>query len=495
LGILTYIIPFLFVLGVLIFIHEFGHFAVAKLFGVRVETFSLGFGPRLFGFKYGDTDYRISGIPLGGYVKMKGENLDEKLDYTGDEFLAKPKWQRFLILFAGPWMNIVLAVAIPMFLAMYFYQEARHYSEPAIVGSVAQGSAAAKAGIQPGDKVIKLDSLENPTWRQLELKITNNADIELKVTLERNGQQIQTAITPKSSLIERQKIGNSGLWPQLKEESVLVERVIDGSPAKQAGLQEGDKIVKLNEETVKNYYWLQDSLQNFEGKETLLSVERGGQTVELKMLPRRENDGKVRVGFAPSQEFITPPPMVSGQKTIAEAFKMSLAKNYEVMVLTKEALTQIFTGQRKAGDALAGPIQIAAISGKMYETGGMESLFNLMALLSLNLGIFNLFPIPVLDGGHIFILIIEGLLGLGGLKLSLGIKEKMMQAGFVMLLLLMGFVIINDVSKFFTKGSSAKPAASKPAVAPAPPPAPEAKPATAPPAVAPVPEATNPPAK
>jgi regulator of sigma E protease len=366
-----------------------------------------------------------------------------------------------------------------MVLAMYFYQEARHYSEPAVVGSIAQGSAGAKAGIQAGDKIIKIDSLENPTWRQLELKMTNNADIEIKVTIDRNGQQIQTAITPKSSLIERQKVGSSGLWPQLKEEPVSVERVLDGTPAKQAGLQEGDKIIKLNQETVKNYYWLQDSLQNFEGKETLLSVERNGQTVELKLLPRRDDDGKVRIGFAPNQKAITPPPMVSGQKTIAEAFKMSIAKNYEVMVLTKEVLTQIFTGKRKAGDALAGPIQIAVISGKMYQDGGIEYLLNLMALLSLNLGIFNLFPIPVLDGGHIFILIIEGFLGLGGLKLSLGIKEKMMQAGFVMLLLLMGFVIINDVSKYLPKGSSAKPAASKPAPAAPAPAAPEAKPASA----------------
>ena len=198
------------------------------------------------------------------------------------------------------------------------------------------------------------------------------------------------------------------------------------------------------------------------------------------MLPRRENDGKVRVGFAPNQEFITPPPMISGQKSISEAFKMSLAKNYEVIVLTKEALTQIISGQRKAGDALAGPIQIAAISGKMYQNGGMESLLNLMALLSLNLGVFNLFPIPVLDGGHIFILIIEGLLGLGGLKLSLSIKEKMMQAGFVMLLLLMGFVIINDVSKYLPKRSSTKPTVSQPAPAPpAPPPASQAVPAQA----------------
>lgn len=483
-GILTYIIPFLIVLGVLIFIHEFGHFAVAKFFGVRVEVFSLGFGPRLFGFRYGDTDYRISGIPLGGYVKMKGENLDEKLDYTGDEFLAKPKWQRFLVLFAGPWMNIVLAIIIPMVLAMYFYQEARYYSEPAVVGSITLGSAAEKSGIQVGDKIIKLDSIENPTWRQVELKTTNNADIELKLTLERNGQQIQTSITPSTTMIERQKIGSTGLWPQLKEEPVYVEKVNDGTPAKQAGLIDKDKIVKLNGEVVKNFYWFRGSIQNLEGKETLLSVERNGQIIELKMVPRRHEDGQVIIGFTPNQEFITPPAMVSGQKTISEAFKMSLNKNYEVLVLTKEVLKQIFTGQRKAGDALAGPIQIAAISGKMYQTGGVESLLNLMALLSLNLGVFNLFPIPVLDGGHIFILILEGLLGLGGLKLSLGIKEKMMQAGFVMLVLLMGFVIFNDVSKFFTKPAAPKTTVSQPAQ-PAqaqPPPAQPAQVTPAPPA-------------
>jgi regulator of sigma E protease len=476
LGILTYIVPFLIVLGVLIFIHEFGHFAVAKLFGVKVETFSLGFGPRLFGFKYGDTDYRLSGIPLGGYVKMKGENLDEKLDYTGDEFLAKPKWQRLLILFAGPWMNIVLAIAVPMVLAMYFYQEARYYSEPAIVGSVALGSAAEKAGIQAGDKILKIDSLENPTWRQVELKTTNNAEIELKLTLERAGQQIQTSLTPSTTLIERQKIGITGLGPQLKEEPVLVEKVNDKTPAKDAGLQDKDKIVKLNGETVKNFYWFRASVQNLEGKETALSVERAGQIVELKMVPRRQEDGNVIIGFTPGA--ITPPAMVSGQKSFSEAFNISLSKNYEVLVLTKEVLKQIFTGQRKAGDALAGPIQIAAISGKMYQTGGVESLLNLMALLSLNLGVFNLFPIPVLDGGHMFIIFLEALLGLGGLKLSLSIKEKMMQTGFVMLLLLMGFVILNDAVKVFTKPSAPKPAVSQPAQTTQPPPAP----AQAPPA-------------
>jgi len=466
LGILSIAIPFLFVLGVLIFIHELGHFAVAKFFKVKVETFSLGFGPKLLGFTYGDTTYQISAIPLGGYVKMKGENLDEKLDYAGDEFLAKPKWQRFLILLAGPWMNIVAAIIIPMVLAMYFYQVPRHYTEPVVVGSISQESAAAKAGIQVGDRITKLDTLENPTWRQLEMKIVNNAEIPLKAVIERNGQQVETTITPKTNSIEKQKIGTSGLLPQLKEEVVHVETVVDGGPAKQAGLQSKDKIIKLNGENVKNFYWLYDSLQNLEGKETILTVERGSEVVELKMQPRRESDGRVRVGFAPNPAFITPEPTITSKKSLVEAFNLSVAKNYEIMILTKEALVQIFTGQRKAGDALSGPIQIAAISGKVYQTGGIESLLNLMALLSLNLGIFNLFPIPVLDGGHIFILLLEGLLGLGGYKLSLVIKERMLQAGFVMLLLLMGFVIINDVSKLFTKDTpTPKPAASAPAPA------------------------------
>jgi regulator of sigma E protease len=472
------------VLGPMIFIHEFGHFIVAKMLKIRVEVFSLGFGPRLLGFRWGDTDYRLSLIPLGGYVKMKGETLEEELEFTGDEFLARPKWHRFLVLVAGPLMNIITAIAIPATMAMFLFRVPEYLTKPADVGSVSQASAAAQAGIKPGDRIVKFDNKDNPTWHDVEIKSEINPGTALSLVIDRNGQQISATMTPKVRYVGREKVGLSGLLPKTKEEPVEVGQVMAGSPADQAGLKMGDTITKLNGEKVENFYWLRDSLQNFDGQEIAMTVDRAGKPVDLKMKPRVESDGAVRVGFAPKN--VTPEPTITTRKPLFEAIQLSIQKNIEVIVLTKEALGQIATGQRKAQDALAGPISIAAISSEAYQRGGFESLLGLMALLSLNLGIFNLFPIPVLDGGHIFMLILEGLLGLAGYKLSLALKEKMLQFGFVVLVLLMGFVIINDISKFFIqKEPRDLPAATQPAPANQPPanstpanPAPTTAPAT-----------------
>jgi regulator of sigma E protease len=457
------LLPFIAVLGALIFVHELGHFLVAKFFQIKVEVFSLGFGPRLLGFRWGDTDYRISAVPLGGYVKMKGEYLDEDLEHTGDEFLAKSKWQRFLVLFAGPAMNIIMAVLIPAIMAMFFFKVPFYKTQPAVIGSVAQASAAAQAGLQPGDKILKFGNSDNPSWHQVEIKSEISPNIPIALVLERQGQRIETTITPKSYFVEREKVGLSGLLPAFKDSNIVVAQVSPNSPAAQAGLQVGDKLLQLNSQNVPNIYWLQYSLQNLQGSEALLTVERQGQKQELKVKPRLEPDGKVRIGFGWNPDLIPNEDFIVARKSLTEALALSLRKNYEIMVLTKDAIAQIFTGQRKAGEALSGPISIAAISGKVYQAGGITSLLDLMAVLSLNLGVINLFPIPVLDGGHIFILMLEGLLGLVGYKLSLSIKEKMLQTGFVMLVLLMGFVIINDISKFFVQPRSTPSAASAPA--------------------------------
>jgi regulator of sigma E protease len=460
LSIIYTLLPFIAVLGAMIFVHEFGHFAVAKLLKIKVEIFSLGFGPRLLGFRRGDTDYRLSAIPLGGYVKMKGETLDEELENTGDEFLSKSKWQRFLVLVAGPLMNIITAILIPAALAMFFFRVPVYRNQPAEVGSVAYSSAAAEAGIKPGDRIVSFDGKQNPTWHDVEIKTDINAGRQLQIVIDREGQKVETVMTPKVRYVGREKIGFSGLLPKQKEEPVIVGQVVSGAPADQAGLKPGDKIIKLNGEDVKNFYWLLSSMQHLEAQEIQMTVERDGAPVDLKMTPRREGDA-IRVGFAPKPGSVTPEESITTRKPLLEALKYSIARNIEIIVLTKEALGQIFTGERKAGDALAGPISIAAISSQAYQHGGVESLLNLMALLSLNLGIFNLFPIPVLDGGHIFMLMLEGLLGLVGYKLSLSLKEKMLQVGFVMLVLLMGFVIINDISKFFTQRET--PSVSQPA--------------------------------
>lgn len=456
------LIPFIVVLGVMIFIHELGHFLFAKLFKIKVEVFSLGFGPRLLGFKWGDTDYRLSAVPLGGYVKMKGENLDEEIENSGDEFLAKPKWQRLLVLFAGPLFNIVTAIMIPAILAMFFFRVPVYRTEPAVVGSVAQSSSAAQAGIQPGDRLIKFDNKDNPTWHDVEVKTEINPERPLSVIIDRAGQRVETTLTPKVRYVGREKIGFSGLLPKLKEEPVIVGQVVAGGPAEKGGLKVDDKIVALNSETVKNFDWLRESMQNLDGQEVVMTVERGNERIDLKVTPKRESDGAVRVGFGSKPGTVTPIAVISSRKPFGEALRYSINRNLEILVLTKEAIGQIFTGERKAKDALAGPISIAAISGQAYQQGGVESLLNLIAILSLNLGVFNLLPIPVLDGGHIFMILLEGLLGLVGFKLSLNIKEKMMQFGLVMLVLLMGFVIINDITKYFIK-PAAPPAKTQPA--------------------------------
>jgi regulator of sigma E protease len=457
------LLPFIAVLGALIFVHELGHFLVAKFFQIKVEVFSLGFGPRLLGFRWGDTDYRISAVPLGGYVKMKGEYLDEELEHTGDEFLAKSKWQRFLVLFAGPAMNIVMAILIPAIMAMFFFKVPLYKTQAAVIGSVAQASAAAQAGLQPGDKILKFGNKDNPSWHEVEINSEISPNIPIPMVVERQGQRLETTLTPKVYLVDREKVGLSGLLPPFKNSNIVVAQVSPNSPASQAGLQVGDKLLQLNTQPVPNIYWLQYSLQNLQGSEASLMVERQGKPQELKVKPRLEQDGKVRIGFGWNPDLIPSEDVIIARKSLPEALSLSLRKNYEIMVLTKDAIGQIFTGQRKAGEALSGPISIAAISGKVYQAGGITSLLDLMAVLSLNLGVINLFPIPVLDGGHIFILMIEGLLGLVGYKLSLSIKEKMLQTGFVMLVLLMGFVIINDISKFFIQPRLNPAAVSAPA--------------------------------
>src|SRR5229473_6758551 len=208
---IIYVAAVAFVLGVLVFVHEFGHYAVAKLCGVRVEVFSLGFGKRLWGFRRGDTDYRISVLPLGGYVKMSGENPME--DRTGDagEFMSHPRWQRFLIAIAGPAMNILLALAVLTGVYMNHFERPLYLDQPADIGSVVPNSPAEKAGIRSGDRIIQAQSLQNPTWAQLEPKVYMSANQEMEITVQRNGQTIPIKLTPEA--VGKEKAGDAGIWP------------------------------------------------------------------------------------------------------------------------------------------------------------------------------------------------------------------------------------------------------------------------------------------
>jgi regulator of sigma E protease len=465
-------VVFVLVLGAMIVIHEFGHFIVAKFFGIRVEVFSVGFGKRLFGVKKGDTDYRLSLIPLGGYVKMAGENLDEQVTGAPDEFQSKPKWQRLCVAVAGPTMNILTALAIPAVLAMIHYEVPAYLSQPPVVNAVAPGSAAEKAGLQRGDLIVSIEGQQNPTWRDVEDNIFINPDHDVPVTIKRGNETKQLILPVASQRFDQEVIGEAGFEAYYGPDSRLVTRTVSpNSPGEAAGLKVGDEIVAINGKPVRpgispateavsavgesSGQVLHGSLDvireivNTGEQPVTLTVKRGEETLDITATPRMDN-GKPRIGFTPG---LAGGEMIITRLSPVAALKYSTDMNLRILQLTKTALAQVFVGQRSARDTLTGPVGIAQIVGQAAEQGATP-VFQLMGILSLNLGIFNLLPIPVLDGGLIFMIILEAFLGLFGLPLTMRIKEKMMQVGFVMLMLLMGFVIFNDISKRFVSRSS-----------------------------------------
>src|SRR4051795_2513944 len=228
------LLAFIIVLGTLIFFHESGHFLVAKLFRVRVLVFSFGFGKRLFGFKAGDTDYRVSLVPLGGYVRMAGDNPEENTPANPDEFLSKPKWQRFLILFAGPFMNIVIAIAFMAIISMVGTESV--IIRP-VIGEIMPGKPAARAGLLPGDRILAINGEPMKDFDDMRLVIGMHGGSPLRVDYLRNGERRSTTLTPEREDSEFGPIGKAGLWPYL---DTTVGRVTAGTPAAAAGLRTGD---------------------------------------------------------------------------------------------------------------------------------------------------------------------------------------------------------------------------------------------------------------
>jgi len=425
------------VLGVLVLIHEFGHYAVAKLFGVRVEVFSIGFGKRLVGFKRGDTDYRISAIPLGGYVKMSGENPMEQR--TGDpaEFMSHPRWQRFLIAIAGPAMNIALAIGVLTAVYMVHYSKPSYLDEPAVIGWVLEGSIADKAGIQAGDRIIKVDGKENPTWEDVDNETLLNPGQPVSVTIQRGSATLEESVTPE-------KVGPNevGAGPGWFPVSIPHADVLDPNmPAAKAGMQVGDEVIALNGKPAHNMSAILHFLQQNKDKPVVVTVLRNGQQVELNVTPAQTDvgDGEklYRIGFMRKE------PVRALRLPFAEAFSKSIEQNKRYSVLIIDLVGKLIR-HKVSMKQIDGPIGIARVSGEMAQQPGWSPLLELMAMISLNLGIFNLFPIPIMDGGVILLLLIEGLMRR---DISMRIKERIYQAAFVFLLLFAAMVIYNDLGK------------------------------------------------
>lgn len=454
-------LAFIFILGSAVVLHEFGHFIVAKLLRIRVETFSVGFGPRLFGRKWGHTDYRLSAIPLGGYVKLGGDDSNAPLEGESAQdippqemFNLRPRWQRVLVSLAGPVMNVLTALAIPFTGAMM-------YGVPATPAPVAyyiqRGGAADKAGMQVGDRIVSFNGSHSPSWDAINGEALLSPGRALPMVVNRNGVDIPLTITPTIRTENGEQAGFLDFLPDYGGLPVMVGDVFSGSPAEEAGLKTGDRLAKVGDEDVKSAAQVTEFIRNHDGQKIPITVERNGQLTQITA-PERRIDGS-RLGFGLGELY----PLHDA--TIGSAAKYAYETNLQILRLTGKALGQVFTGERSVRNTLSGPIGIYQAAQKSVERLGWDGVFGMLGFLSLNLGIFNLLPIPVLDGGAIFLLIIEGLLAVIGLSISAAVRDRIQQVGFVMVLLLMVFVIGNDVVKMFggNKEPQRPPAASAPA--------------------------------
>ena len=429
-GMLSNIIGALIVLEIIIVIHELGHFAVAKFFKIRVETFSVGFGPRLFGFRRGETDYRISAFPLGGYVKMAGENPTDEITGAEHEFLSKPKWQRFLVAAAGPAMNVILAVVLLTGLYVYGTDVPEFMIMKATVEVVEPGSPADKASIKPGDVIVSLDGKENPTWQDVFNTTLTRAGARLPVVVERNGQKIETTLVPERK--GRDDSGYVGMAPIVR----TVVTGVYGAPAKAAGIQVGDEIVKVNGiELKKSGRTIQELMQTIQEKTFPITILRNGKEIELQVTPELQGDRKM-LGIN------IPPPAVMVKLGVVDAFKKSIQVNKEYAALLFDLIPRLIKREASMRQ-ISGPIGIIQVSGQALDAG-IVPLITLLAIISLNLGVVNLLPIPILDGGTMLLLLVESLMGR---DLSLRMKERIVQVSIVFLLMVFVIVMYNDVVK------------------------------------------------
>jgi len=424
---------FLFVLGVLVFVHELGHFLLARWNGVRVLTFSLGFGPKLLKMTRGGTEYCISAIPLGGYVKMAGETPDDPRSGATDEFLSKSKWQRFQILIAGPLMNLLLAVALMTFVIWNGATEPAFEQRAPVVGRVLPGSPAEKAGIKPGDVIVSFAEKDVETWQGLQMRVVPRANREVPIVIRRDGQRQQFSIVPEAQT--KYEIGDLGIAPSIHPE---VAQVIAGSAAEEAGLRARDVIVSFNGADTTGFTLQQmiGEISKRAGQPVTLGVLRAGQRMDISATPRDQGGvGRLGINLSPFETVTITPGFV-------QAIGMSVRQNWEWTKMIGEMLGGLFTAETSPRQ-LMGPLGIAEVAGGAAAVG-WAALFGTMAMVSLNLGLLNLMPIPILDGGHITILAIEGL---ARRDFSMRVKERMLMAGFAMLMLLMVTVIYNDLRR------------------------------------------------
>jgi regulator of sigma E protease len=423
------------VLGVLVFVHELGHFLAAKRVGIRVLKFQLGFNPTVLSFRHGETEYGIGALPLGGYVKMAGENPDEERTGQSDEFLSKSKWQRFQVLIMGPTMNILLAFVLTSLVMFQGVERGAYEDQPAVVGVVTEGSPAEKAGVRSGDRIVNVQEHTVGTWRDFFKEIgSQQPDSEVALALQRNGQALSVKVTlaPLGSGQSRLEIPDIGVLPDVHPH---VRSLSPGEAAEKAGIKPGDVVAAVDGKAITFGGQLREAIAKHPEQQITLSILRDGQPLTIAATPaKRGSQGLLGIMIGDDT--------ISRKPSITEAIVDSARENVEYGGLIFRTLWGLLT-RETSPKQLMGPIAIAQLSGESAQLGWVY-LFRLMAMISLNLGILNLLPIPVLDGGHIFIMSLEGL---ARRDFSTKVKEKMLLAGLAVLMLLMVTVIYNDLTR------------------------------------------------
>lgn len=426
------ILTFGIVFGIIAMFHEVGHYIAARLMGVRVEIFSFGFGKRLLGKKIGGTDFRLSLIPLAGYVKMAGEEKWDPNNLKPDEFHAKNRGQKIFILFMGPAMNIIMAFLIFTIINITGAEEAGYRSYPPQIGYVEKKSPAENAGIQKGDVIRTIDGRPIANWEQLEIIIGANPQQELLVELERDGQLMKTTLSTKS--ISRHYIGDAGIHWGFKTQ---IQSVSEDSPAFHAGLKAGDIILAVNNEPI-SYFEIAAVISQNAGKRLLLQIKRGEELFDLEIIPEKGIIGVQMSAYSPT---------IKIRPGVLAAAKKSAAFMVNIVALLLDSIWKNIAGKTSA-KSLAGPIEIASFSQKSMETGA-ASFFLLVALISFQFGLISLFPIYTLEGGFLMIYAIESVIRK---DFSQRARLIMANTGFAILIALMVIVILNDIARILPEG-------------------------------------------
>jgi len=441
-------VAFIVLVGVMVVVHEFGHFLVAKQCRVRVEAFSFGFGPRLFGFKHGDTDYKVCLLPLGGFVKMTGESPEQNLEAPGGElvdlsndpgaFTSHPRWQRMLIGLAGPMANFALTLALMLFYYSFINEVPAVTVKTTTVEWVTPGSNAARAGLQTGDVITRFDGVGKPDWDLVFEHMQLNANQTVPLTVERGDRTVQLQLqVPASAKSDTFDPSEAGILPEFLLGPIAVAQVQPGMPAAQAGLQAGDQIESVDGHAFHTVNTLLAYMQTGQGKRMTLVVLRQGGTVTITAAPTKL-DTAWKLGFV-----AVPIPFRDEPLSLPSAWNKSLGFFRNNALLVGEVLERLFT-HRFSVSQLMGPVGIARLAGEAAEMNGWFPKFELAGEISLQLGILNLLPFPILDGGMILLLLIESALRH---DISLAIKERIYQAAFVVLTAFFVFILFNDVSK------------------------------------------------